>query len=80
MACEGSEETAIARICEGEAVTSLSKPTYALKKIIARAVDAAKDAGLEIGGVEVLSDGTVRVLTKDSVKSDAFSDWKRRAG
>lgn len=61
-------------------MTPLSKPTYALKKIIARAVDAAKDAGLEIGGVEVLSDGTVRVLTKDSVKADAFSDWKRRAG
>ena len=36
------------------------KTSYAVQKIIERAVKAAKDAGLEVGGVEVLPDGTVR--------------------
>ena len=53
------------------------RPSYAVQKIIERAVKAAKDAGLEVGGVEVLPDGTVRVLTKDSTQHDAFADWKR---
>lgn len=51
--------------------------SYAVQKIIERAIKAAKDAGLDIGGVDVLPDGTVRVLTKESTKVDAFSDWKR---
>lgn len=56
------------------------KPSYAVQKIIERAVKAAKDAGLDVGGVEVLPDGTVRVLTKDSAKTDAFADWQKRRG
>lgn len=53
------------------------KTSYAVQKIIERAVKAAKDAGLDVGGVEVLPDGTVRVLTKESTKVDPFADWKR---
>ena len=54
--------------------------SYAVKKVIDRAVRAAQDAGLEVGGFEVLPDGTVRVLTKESVKHDAFADWQKRRG
>jgi hypothetical protein len=54
-------------------------PRYPVKKIIARALDAAREAGLEIGGVDVRPDGTVRVLTREATKEDAFADWKRRA-
>ena len=57
-----------------------SKSSYAVQKIIERAVKAAKDAGLDVGGVEVLPDGTVRVLTKESTQHDAFSDWKKQRG
>jgi hypothetical protein len=56
------------------------KPSYAVQKIIERAVKAAKDAGLDVGGVEVLPDGTVRVLTRESAKTDAFADWQKRRG
>lgn len=56
------------------------RPSYALQKVIVRAVKAVKDAGLDVGGVEVLADGTVRVLTKESAKSDAFADWQKRRG
>ncbi len=51
-----------------------------MQKVIVRAVKAVKDAGLDVGGVEVLADGTVRVLTKESAKSDAFADWQKRRG
>lgn len=54
--------------------------SYAVQKIIERAVKAAKDAGLDVGGVEVLPDGTVRVLTRESTKADDFADWKRQRG
>lgn len=57
-----------------------AKSSYAVQKIIERAVKAAKDAGLDVGGVEVLPDGTVRVLTKESAQHDAFSDWKKQRG
>lgn len=53
------------------------KPAYAVQKVIKRAVQAAKDLGMEVGGFEVLPNGTVRVLTKDSLQHDAFADWKR---
>jgi hypothetical protein len=54
------------------------KSSYALQKIIERAIKAAKDAGLEVGGVDVKPDGTVTVLTKDSTKVDPFADWKKQ--
>lgn len=56
---------------------SVRPSAYAVQKIIERAIKAAKDAGMDVGGVEVSPDGTVRVLTKESTKVDAFSDWKR---
>lgn len=55
------------------------RPSYAVQKIIERAIKAAKDAGMDVGGVEVSPDGTVRVLTRESTKVDAYADWKRRA-
>lgn len=56
------------------------RPSYALQKVIERAIRAAKEAGLDVGGVEVLPGGGVRVLTKDSAKPDAFADWQKRRG
>jgi hypothetical protein len=57
-----------------------TKASYAVQKVIVRTIRAAKELGLDVGGVEVLPDGTVRVLTKDSVKTDAFAEWQKRRG
>jgi hypothetical protein len=48
-----------------------------------KAINSAKAGGLEIGGVEVAPDGTIRVLSKDAtgqISGDAFEDWKRGKG
>jgi len=41
---------------------------------------SAKAGGLEIGGVEVTPDGTIRVLAKNAVEhgGNDFDDWKAK--
>lgn len=52
---------------------------YATKAQVRRAVEAARAAGLEIGGVEVASCGTIRVLAAQAaVPTDPFDAWKAR--
>jgi hypothetical protein len=51
--------------------------------VIDRAIAAAKDAGMKIGGFEVDPDGTVRILTERSLPAadDAYAKWAaKRAG
>ena len=38
------------------------KPRYPGKVALRRAVEAARDCGIDVGGVEVLPDGTIRIL------------------
>jgi hypothetical protein len=48
---------------------------------MAKVMRGAKDFGLEIGGVEVTRDGTIRVLAKDTIKpSSDLDDWLAKGG
>ena len=51
---------------------------YASGALVKRAVDAAKEAGLCITGLELLSDGTLRILTHEtrSPAPNAYDLWK----
>jgi hypothetical protein len=43
-----------------------------------KALRSAKAGGLEVGGVEVTPDGTIRILAKDAVghgSGNDFDDW-----
>lgn len=51
---------------------------YALKRAITRAIEAMKDAGLEVGGVEIAPGGVIRVLTAGAAKVDPYADWSNR--
>lgn len=50
---------------------------------MAKAMDVAKARGLEIGGIEVAPDGTIRVLAKNAAEltNDDLGNWiaKRNA-
>jgi len=56
-------------------------PSYPTKASIRRLVDAAKEAGIKIGGVEFAIDGTVRILSDvpaaTSKRANDYDDWKR---
>lgn len=61
----------------------MTKPTreYATRSQIKRAIDAARDAGIEIGGVEVAPDGTIRILSLAQTqpeRTSAYDQWKAR--
>ena len=44
---------------------------------IARAVKGAQAAGLSVGSVEILADGTIRLVPAGQIKQDApFDKWK----
>ena len=50
---------------------------YPRKAEITRAVDAARTAGIAIGGVEVSPDGTIRILPASSTPVDsAYDRWQ----
>jgi hypothetical protein len=49
---------------------------YARKTDIARVVDGARSAGLAIGGIECLPDGTVRVMTAAPSIASAYERWQ----
>ena len=38
------------------------KPRYAGKVAVRRAVEAARGAGIDVGGVDLLPDGAIRIL------------------
>lgn len=53
-------------------------PAYATRSQIKRVVDAARDAGIDVGGVEVTPEGTIRVMTVPvpAPPRDAYEEWK----
>jgi hypothetical protein len=57
----------------------MTQPTreYAARSQIKRVIDAARDAGIEIGGVEVTVDGTIRVLALNQVQRAPMSEFDR---
>lgn len=57
------------------------RPSNFRQSDVERAVKAARAAGLDVGGVEVAPDGTIRVTTVTPVPSetgDPFDKWKAR--
>jgi hypothetical protein len=42
--------------------TAATKPTYAGAVAIKKTIDAARKAGLDVGGIEVAPDGTIRIM------------------
>lgn len=49
--------------------------------VIERYIRAARKAGVEIGGVEITPDGTVRILTPAQTAShDPLAEWRKRRG
>lgn len=56
------------------------KPTYAGKVQIRHMIEAAKAAGLDVGGIEAAPDGTIRILSSQMAQptSDEFGDWERK--
>ncbi|MEA1083249.1 hypothetical protein SFC76_03165 [Sphingomonas sp. CD22] len=65
-------------------MTARAKAAYPRRSVIDRAITAAKDAGMKIGGFEVDPDGTVRILTERTLPAadDAYAKWaaKRARG
>ncbi len=53
------------------------RPRYATKALIARMIDAAKSAGLDVRGVELSPDGTVRLYDASQVATSAYDRWKQ---
>lgn len=54
------------------------------KAEIGRVVQAAREAGIAVGGLEVAPDGTIRVLSIDATRSPTpasdFDEWMRQEG
>lgn len=50
--------------------------TYASKVAIRRAIEAAQEAGIEVGGIEVSPDGRIKVLAKGPTPENAYDRWK----
>lgn len=57
------------------------RPSNFRQSDVERAVKAARAAGLDVGGVEVAPDGTIRVMTATQAPAGAsnpFDQWKAR--
>jgi len=64
------------------AVTSQrrAKPSYPGKVAIRHVVEAAKSLGIDVAGIEVTPDGTIRVLESRAMpkSEDLFEKWQDR--
>ena len=52
------------------------KPRYASKAALARLVNAGRAAGLDVQGVELAPDGTVRLLPAARAAATDFDRWE----
>jgi len=57
-----------------------ARPSYAGKVQIRHLVEAAKAAGLDVGGIEAAPDGTIRILSSRLAQpaEDQFGEWERK--
>jgi hypothetical protein len=57
---------------------SAKYPTKAMiNRVVAQLSDAAKAAGIKVGGVECTRDGTIRVLeASNKPAGSAYDEWK----
>jgi hypothetical protein len=52
---------------------------YPTKAVIARAIEAARACGLDVAGVAVSPDGTVRTVPANAAPATAYDRWKQEA-
>ena len=54
---------------------------YPTRAKIMRLIDAAKEAGLKVGGMELTRDGTIRILSDQGLPpANVYDDWQRSRG
>jgi hypothetical protein len=53
------------------------KPHYAGKVAIRHAVEAAREAGIAIGGLELGGEGTIRIYDRETAEAIAAKDLER---
>ncbi len=51
-----------------------SKPAYAGKSAIRRVVQAARESGIDVAGIEVPPDGRIRVFGASELQGPAFDE------
>jgi hypothetical protein len=56
---------------------SATKYAYASSAVVRRAISAVKSAGMAIGGVELLPDGTIRFVPADAPRSEPANDFDK---
>ncbi len=57
-----------------------TKPTYAGKVQIRRAVEAVRSLGMNVAGIEIKPDGTIKIIDKTAIElspKDEFEAWDR---
>ncbi|WP_156420465.1 MULTISPECIES: hypothetical protein [unclassified Sphingopyxis] len=56
---------------------SATKNAYASSAVVRRAISAVKSTGMIIGGVELLPDGTVRLVPADTPRSEPANEFDK---
>lgn len=57
-------------------MTSHNRIRYPTKAAIKRAVDSARELGIDVAGFEVSPDGKIRVLPQQATAESDFDRWK----
>jgi hypothetical protein len=56
------------------------KPRYATPAKIKRAMDAARAGGMDVAGVDLGPDGTIRILAPSQIPADPYTKWLSEQG
>jgi hypothetical protein len=58
---------------------NIEAPRYPTGAKIRRVVDAAREAGIKVGGIEISRDGMIRILSErllPNMPANDYDDWK----
>ena len=58
-------------------MTAQARINYPTKALIKRAVDAAREAGLDVAGFEVSADGSIRIMEARALPSLGADEFAR---
>ena len=59
-------------------MSAVARKRYPNKQTLKRLVDNARAAGIDVAGVEMAPDGTVRLLPPQATPASDFDRWKDR--
>ena len=57
-------------------MASAAPKSYPRQSEILRAMDVARKGGIDVGGVEIKPDGTIRVFDARTAPKDEFERWE----